>query len=75
MLVGKEADEVFRDIEIAELTWHRWLCQYGGRKVNDERRLKELVLKNARLKRLLAEAELDKLMLKGLAEGNIWPRP
>jgi len=51
-------------------TWHRWVAQYGGLKANDAKRLKELEGENVRLKKLLAEAELDKAMLKELAEGN-----
>ena len=62
--------EFCRHLEIAESTWHRWLAQYGGMKANDAKRLKELEGENARLKKLLAEAELDKSMLKELAEGN-----
>ena len=71
-LLGTGADiaDVCRHLEIAESTWHRWLSQYGGMKANDAKRLKELESENARLKRLLAEAELDKAMLKELAEGN-----
>jgi len=57
-------------LEIAESTWHRWLAQYGGMKANDAKRLKELESENVRLKKLLAEAELDKAMLKEIAEGN-----
>jgi len=67
---GSELDEVCRHLEIAESTWHRWLAQYGGMKANDAKRLKELEQENGRLKKLLAEAELDKLMLKEIAEGN-----
>ena len=67
---GAELDEVCRHLEIAESTWHRWVAQYGGMKANDAKRLKELEGENARLKKLLAEAELDKAMLKELAEGN-----
>lgn len=67
---GKDLEEVCRHLEVAESTWHRWLAQYGGMKANDAKRLKELELENARLKRLLAEAELDKSMLKEIAEGN-----
>jgi transposase-like protein len=70
LAAGKELDEVCRHLEIAESTWHRWLAQYGGMKANDAKRLKELESENARLKKLLAEAELDKSMLKELAEGN-----
>jgi putative transposase len=67
---GAELDEVCRHLEIAESTWHRWVAQYGGMKANDAKRLKDLEGENARLKRLLAEAELDKAMLKEIAEGN-----
>jgi transposase-like protein len=70
LAAGKELDDVCRHLEIAESTWHRWLAQYGGMKANDAKRLKELEAENARLKKLLAEAELDKSMLKELAEGN-----
>jgi putative transposase len=67
---GAVLDEVCRHLEIAESTWHRWLAQYGGMKASDAKRLKELEVENTRLKKLLAEAELDKAMLKELAEGN-----
>src|ERR1700759_5591957 len=67
---GMELDEVCRHLEIAESTWHRWLAQYGGMKANDAKRLKELETENTTLKKLLAEAELDKAMLKELGEGN-----
>ena len=70
LAAGKDLDEVCRHLEIAESTWHRWLAQYGGMKANDVKRLKELEGENARLKKLLAEAELDKSMLKEIAEGN-----
>jgi hypothetical protein len=47
-----------------------WRAQYGGLKADDVRRLKELERENARLKRLLAEAELEKDALRELAKGN-----
>ena len=67
---GQELDEVCRHLEIAESTWHRWLAQYGGMKANDAKRLKELEGEHARLKKLLADAELDKDMLREIASGN-----
>jgi transposase-like protein len=67
---GAELDQVCRQLEIAESTWQRWLAQYGGMKASDAKRLKELEIENTRLKKLLADAELDKAMLKELAEGN-----
>jgi putative transposase len=67
---GQQLDEVCRHLEIAESTWHCWVAQYGGMKAHDAKRLKELEGENARLKRLLADAELDKDMLREIASGN-----
>jgi transposase-like protein len=67
---GKDLAEVLRELVVSEASWNRWRNQYGGMKANEAKRLKELEVENARLKRLLAEAELDKAMLKELAEGN-----
>jgi len=67
---GQQLDEVCRHLQIAESTWHRWLAQYGGMKANDAKRLKELEGENTRLKRLLADAELDKDMLREIASGK-----
>ncbi len=67
---GQTVEEVCRQFGIAESTWARWLHQYGGMKANDAKRLRELESENARLKNLLAEAELDNEMLKHLAEGK-----
>ena len=67
---GKDLTEVLRHLEITESTWNRWRNQYGGMKADAAKRLKELEAENARLKKLLAEAELDKAMLKELAEGK-----
>jgi putative transposase len=67
---GKDLTEVLRHLEITESTWHRWRNTYGGMKADAAKRLKELEAENARLKKLLAEAELDKAMLKELAEGK-----
>ena len=67
---GKDLAEVLRHLEIAESTWNRWRGQYGGMNAGGARRLRELEAENARLKKLLAEAELDKAMLRELAEGK-----
>ena len=71
---GKDLTEVLRHLEVSESSWNRWRAQYGGMKANQARRLKELEVENGRLKKLLAEAEFDKAMLKELAEGNFCPR-
>jgi putative transposase len=70
---GAELDEVCRHLEVAESTWHRWVAKYGGIKASHATRLKELEVENSRLKRLLAEAGLDKAMLKEIAEGDRSP--
>jgi len=67
---GKDLAEVLRHLGIAESTWNRWRNQYGGMKADEAKRLKELEKENGRLKKLLAEAELDKAMLKELASGK-----
>jgi transposase-like protein len=67
---GKSLGEVLQALEIAEATWHRWRQQYGGMKAEEAKRLKELELENSRLKHLLAEAELDKAILKAALSGN-----
>jgi len=67
---GEDLTGVLRHLEIAESTWNRWRNRYGAMNVSEAKRLRELEAENARLKKLLAEAELDKAMLKELAEGK-----
>jgi len=67
---GKTVVEVCRVIEVVQPTYHRWRQQYGGMQAEEARRRTRLEMENARLKKLLAEAELGKPMLKDIAEGN-----
>jgi transposase-like protein len=67
---GQGIEEVLKSIEVSEATYHRWRQQYGGMKSDEAKRLKDLELENARLKRLLADAELDKAMLREALRGN-----
>jgi len=67
---GSEVPEVAKQLEISEATYHRWRAQYGGLKADDAKRLKELRAENTCLKRLLAEAELEKDALRELAKGT-----
>ena len=71
---GKTVADVCRVIEVTQPTYHRWRQQYGGMQAEEARRLTQLEKENARLKKLLAEAELEKAMLKDLAEGNFGAR-
>ena len=68
--VGKTIGQVAQALEISEQTFHRWRNQYGGMKAEEAKRLKELEVENKQLKKLLAEAELDKAILKEALEGN-----
>jgi putative transposase len=60
---GKDLSVVLQSLEICEATCNRWRNQYGGMKSEEAKRLKELENENMRLKRQLAEAELDKAIL------------
>ncbi len=67
---GVTVAEVARRLQVSEQTYYRWRNQFGGLKAEDAKELRRLRDENGRLKKLLAEAELDNAMLKELAEGN-----
>jgi len=67
---GLTVSAVCKKLQITEQTYYRWRKEFGGMQVSQARRLKELEKENARLKKLLADAELDKAILKEVAEGN-----
>ncbi len=67
---GMSTTEACRKAQISEPSFYRWRKEYGGMQVDQAKRLKELEKENARLKRLLADAELDKSMLKEVVRGN-----
>ena len=67
---GKNVAEACRQIGVTDQTYYRWRKEYGGVRTDQARRLKELDRENARLKKLLAEAELDKAILREAASGN-----
>jgi putative transposase len=70
LAAGRTIGEVCQALAISEQTLQRWRNQYGGMKSEEARRLKGLEEENKRLKKLLAEAELDKAILKEALEGN-----
>ena len=67
---GKTTGQACKESSITEQTYYRWLSLFGGLQVDQARRLKELEQENAKLKRLVAELSLDKLVLKDIASGN-----
>jgi putative transposase len=68
--VGKSVGQVCQSLEVSEQTLYRWRNLYGGMKAQEAKRLRELEEENRRLKKLLAEAELDKAILKEVLRGN-----
>ena len=62
--------EACRQIGVTDQTYYRWRKEYGGVRTDQAKRLKELDRENARLRKLLAEAELDKAILRETASGN-----
>jgi transposase-like protein len=67
---GKTAGEVCRKLGVTEQTYYRWRREYGGLRVDQARRLKELERENARLKKLVADQALDVAILREAAKGN-----
>lgn len=67
---GLKADQAARQEGIAEQTYYRWRKEYGGLRLDQAKRLKELEKENARLKKLVADLSLDKQMLEEVAQGN-----
>ena len=63
--------EAAKKLGIAEQTLIRWCKEYGGLRVDQARRFKELEKENIRLKRLVADLSLDKAILKDAASGNL----
>jgi putative transposase len=67
---GKTVAEAVKKIGVTEQTYYRWKKKFGGLRIDQAKRLKELEKENSRLKRLLADAELDKAILREAASGN-----
>jgi putative transposase len=67
---GATVGQVCKKLGVTEQTYYRWRKEYGGLRLDQAKRLKELEKENGRLKKLLAEAELDKAILREAAVGN-----
>jgi putative transposase len=67
---GQTIAQVSKSLGIIEQTYYRWRKEYGGVKTEQAKRMKDLEKENARLKRLLAEAEIDKSILREAAHPN-----
>jgi putative transposase len=67
---GKTTPQACKEAEITVQTFYRWRKEFGGLKLDQAKRLKELERENNKLKRLVAELSLEKQVLKDIAEGN-----
>jgi putative transposase len=67
---GASIAEASKKIGVTEQTYYRWRKEYGGMRVEQARKLKELEKENARLKKLVADLSLDNSILKEAARGN-----
>jgi transposase-like protein len=67
---GKSTPQACKEAETTAQTYYRWRKEFGGLKLGQAKRLKQLERENAKLKRLVAELSLEKQILKDVAEGN-----
>ncbi len=68
---GKTTPQACRDVQITVQTYYRWRKEFGGLKLGQAKRLKQLEKENARLQRLVAELSLEKQVLRDVAQGNL----
>jgi len=67
---GQPLGQVVRKLGVSEQTYYRWRREYGGMRVDQAKRLKELERENAQLKKIVADQALDNSMLRELSRGN-----
>ena len=67
---GEKMGVICRGMGVSEQSYYRWRHEYGGLKVDQARRLKDLEKENTRLRRAVSDLTLDKMILKEVAEGN-----
>ena len=67
---GKNIAEICQQLGICEQTYYRWRKEYGGLKMDQARRLKDLERENTQLKKLVADLSLDKQILEEVQRGN-----
>jgi len=70
MAQGSTVGEASRQIGVTEQTYYRWRNEYGGLRIDQVKRLKQLESENTRLKRAIADLTLDNQILKEVSEGN-----
>ena len=69
---GQSMADAVRQIGVSEVTYYRWRQEFGGLKIEQIKRLKELELENSRLRKAVSDLTLDKLILQEAARGNFF---
>lgn len=67
---GMSLEEVLRQLGISDATYYKWRKEYGGLRVDQARRLKELEQENSRLRKVVSDLSIDNAILKEAARGN-----
>jgi putative transposase len=67
---GMPLEEVLRQIGISDATYYKWRKEYGGLRLDQAKKLKELEQENSRLKKAVADLTLDNMILKEVNRGN-----
>ena len=70
LTAGAAVEQICKQLEISQATYHKWRKQYGGMKADEMKRLKELERENTRLKKIVADQAVDISILKEVAKGN-----
>ena len=70
LTAGSSVEQICKQLEVSQATYHKWRKQYGGMKADEMKRLKELERENARLKKIVADMAVDISILKEVAKGN-----
>ena len=68
--ISRSWNSALRQIGVSEVTYYRWRQEFGGLKIEQIKRLKELELENSRLRKAVSDLTLDKLILQEAARGN-----
>ena len=67
---GMQLDEILRQLGISDATYYKWRKEYGGLKIDQVKRLKELEQENSRLRKVVADLSIDNAILKEVSKGN-----
>jgi putative transposase len=67
---GQSVAEVCKQLEITDVTYYRWRSEYGGLRVDQAKRLKEIEAENTRLRKVIADLTIDNAILKEASRGN-----